>query len=62
MTSDAILVLQTLFTTIWRLFTSWHIPGTNVTPGAWAFFALNVVLVLRIGKRLFGSGYVSDDK
>lgn len=56
MTADALLVVQALFSTIWRLFTSWHIPGTNVTPGSWAFFALNVVLVLRIGKRLFGSG------
>lgn len=56
MTSDAILVLRSLFSTIWMLFTSWHIPGTNVTPGAWAFFALTFVLVLRIFKRLFGSG------
>lgn len=53
MTADALLVLQTLFTTIWRLFTSWRIPGTPVTPAAWAFFALTVVLVLKVFKRFF---------
>lgn len=53
MTADAILVVRTLFTTIWRLATSWHIPGTQVTPAAWGFFALTVILVLRIFKRFF---------
>lgn len=56
MTADTILVVQSLFTTIWSLFTSWHIPGTNVTPAAWALFALTAVLVLRIFRRVFGTG------
>lgn len=56
MAADSILVIRSLFTTIWSLFTSWHIPGTNVTPAAWAFFALTAVLVFRIFRRLFGSG------
>lgn len=62
MTADAILVVRVLFTSIWRLFTSWTIPGTNVTPATWAFFALNIVLVLRIAKRFFGSGDMGGDK
>ena len=38
MTDDAILVLDCLFQTIWRFFTSWHIPGTNVTPAVMFLF------------------------
>lgn len=40
MTDDAIAVLQCLFQTIWSLFTTWKIPGTNVTPAGWALFFL----------------------
>lgn len=54
MTGDAILVVQALFSMIWRLFTTWHIPGTNVTPASWAFFALSAVLVIRVCRMLFG--------
>lgn len=54
MTADAVLILQTLFGTIWRLFTSWYIPGTNVTPASWAFFALTVVLLIRVIRVLLG--------
>lgn len=39
MTNDAISVLVCLFSNIWRLFNSWFIPGTNVTP-AEAFFGI----------------------
>lgn len=39
MTDDSLLVLRCLFATIYRLFTSWYIPGTNVTP-AMAFFGI----------------------
>lgn len=53
MTQDAILVLQALFQMIWSLFTSWHIPGTNTTPAAWAMFMLFSVLILRVLRRFF---------
>lgn len=56
MTNDAILVLQCLFQTIWRLFTAWHIPGTQVTPAAMALFLLIAVLSLRFLFRLLGMG------
>lgn len=56
MTSDAILVIRTLFGSIWRLFTSWYIPGTNVTPASWHFLALTLVLVISILRILFGFG------
>lgn len=52
MTSDALLVLQTLFGMIWRLFTSWKIPGTGTTPAAWFLFVIMAVLSLRFLKTI----------
>lgn len=40
MTSDALLVVQCLFSTIWQLFTSWYIPGTDVTPAQLFLFLI----------------------
>lgn len=57
MTTDALMVLSVLFDTIWTLFTSWHIPGTRVTPAAWAFFVLGTVLAIKILKRLLLDHY-----
>ena len=37
MTNDALSVLVCIFNTIWRLFNSWYIPGTNVTPAVAMF-------------------------
>lgn len=55
MTADALLVVRFLFTTIWSFFTSWYIPGTNVTPAAMAFFLLASAVILKIVKvYLFG--------
>lgn len=56
MTSDALLVLQTVFVTIWTLFTSWTIPGTNTTPAEFSLFILVFALVLRTVKRLLNNG------
>lgn len=53
MTSDALIVLQTLFGSIWSLFTSWYYPGTRVTPAAWAFFVLGSVMLIKLLKYLF---------
>lgn len=52
MTSDAILVLGSLFGVIWRLFTSWYFPGTNVTPAVAFMFLLAAALGLRFIRRL----------
>lgn len=46
MTADALLVLQTLFKSIWMLFNSWYIPGTNVTPAAFFIFLLCARFIL----------------
>lgn len=56
MTNDAVLVLQCLFQTIWRLFTSWHIPGTNVTPAMFFFFLAAAGIGLTFVLRFLGIG------
>lgn len=54
MTDDALLVLQTLFQTIFSLFTSWHIPGTNVTPAVAFFGILFIAILFRVLSRVLG--------
>ena len=54
MTDDALLVLKTLFQTIFSLFTSWYIPGTNVTPAVAFFGILFISILFRVFSRLFG--------
>lgn len=47
MTDDAISVLNCLFQTIWSLFNSWCIPGTNVTPAGFFLFLISAGVGLR---------------
>lgn len=47
MSNDALLVLDCLFKTIWRLFTSWNFPGTNVTPAEMFLFLISSGIGLR---------------
>lgn len=55
MTADGVLVLRSIFTVIWKLFTSWYIPGTHTTPAAFAVFILVTGLILRSTKFLLGA-------
>lgn len=54
MTVNALAAVHMLFSTIWRLFTSWTFPGTNVTPASWIIFAFVLVVAVRFVKRLGG--------
>lgn len=56
MTSDALLIVQFLFTSIWRFFTSWYIPGTKITPAAMSFLLLASFFILRWIKQYFLGG------
>lgn len=61
MTSDALSFLSGVFEQIFSLFTSWHIPGTNVTPAMWFVFLLSVGVLFRfLGKLGFGKASVDD--
>lgn len=55
MTNDALICLGGVFSTIWRLFTSWTIPGTNgVTPAMAFLFILVAGMSLRFALRVLG--------
>lgn len=59
MSNDALMVVQTLFSVIWRIFTSWHIPGTNVTPAVMALFLASAGIGLRLLVRFFDANYAA---
>lgn len=54
MNADVFMGLWTFFGSVFSLFTSWHIPGTRVTPVGWALFCLNAVLCVKLVKGMFG--------
>lgn len=47
MTNDFRMAVSCIFTQFWRLFTSWYIPGTNVTPAEFALFILFTSVLFR---------------
>lgn len=47
MTSDFKAVVACLFETIWKLFTSWNVPGTNVSPAEMGLFFIAAGIGLR---------------
>lgn len=53
MSADALSLLNGLFSAFWRLFIGWYIPGTNVTPAAFAIAILFVWLLVRRLVRMF---------
>lgn len=54
MTNDAMSVVSTIFSTVFTLFNSWYIPGTNVTPAVAFFGILFITVLFRILSRIFG--------
>lgn len=53
MSRDAFTLLGGLFAQFWRLFNSWYIPGTRMTPAEMGFFLLAASVTLRFFTRLF---------
>lgn len=54
MSADVLYLLHGLFSALWTLFTGWYLPGTNVTPAAFALAILFIWLILRWIVRIFG--------
>ena len=54
MTNDALFVLRCIFEDIFSLFTSWYIPGTNVTPALMAVFIIIFVFAIRFIRQFIG--------
>ena len=55
MTADGLAVLKCLFGSVWSIFTSWHVPGTNVSPAMWMLFFVVASMGLRVFLRVLGS-------
>lgn len=55
MLQDAIDILSLVFSSIWKLFSSFWIPGTHTTPAEWAIFSLALVFLVRIVRSFFNS-------
>lgn len=53
-TEDGVLILKCIFQTIWRLFTSWCVPGTDVTPAEFILFLAFAGVSLRFFFRMIG--------
>lgn len=53
MSADALSLLGGLLSAVWSLFTGWHLPGTNVTPAAFALAILFIWLLVRRLVRMF---------
>lgn len=53
MSADALSLLGGLFSAVWELFTGWYLPGTNVTPAAFALAILFIWLLTRRLVRMF---------
>lgn len=56
MRSDVYVLMRGFFEQIWRLFTSWYIPGTHITPAALGFFYLALSFGVRLLRRYFMGG------
>lgn len=54
MTDDALSVVSLLFGSVFRLFNSWYIPGTNVTPAVALFGILFITVMFKIAGHVLG--------
>lgn len=52
MSNDVIQIITAPMAHIWRLFTGFHIPGTNITPAMVLFFVPFVSLIMKFVKDL----------
>lgn len=52
MTQEVRYIITSVFPQIWRLFTGFYIPGTNITPAMIIFFPAFVSLIMFFVKNL----------
>lgn len=53
-TSDFRLVLSALFSSAWRIVTSFHIPGTNMNVAEFVFACFMVVFAVKVVPKFLG--------
>lgn len=52
--SDFLLVLSAVFSSGWKIVTSFHIPGTNMNVAEFVFACFMVVFVVKVVPRILG--------
>ena len=52
--SDFLLVLSALFSSAWKIITSFHIPGTNINVAEFSFACMMVVFVIKVVPAILG--------
>lgn len=55
MTVESANFLVGFFAHIWNLYNGWKLPGTDVTPIAWALFLVMVVIFIKSLKRILNT-------
>lgn len=59
--SDFLLVVATIFSSGWRIFTSFQIPGTNINVAEFVFACFMVVFVIKIVPVFLGFSSIFHD-
>lgn len=54
MTSNGLEIVTCIFSNAWKLFNSWHIPGTNVSPAMWFVFLLVIPMGIKMVLGILG--------
>lgn len=62
MTNNFFMALQWWMQSAWRLFTSFYIPGTNVTPASMILFGAAAIVGIRFIKHIFFTGGSNSEK
>lgn len=60
MTADGQAFIQWFFSSIWRFFTDWKIPGTDMTPASWFMFLIVAGLVLTLITKFLGLSWFTN--
>lgn len=61
MTGEVFTFLKGVIAQFWLLFTSWYVPGTNITVGGWLLFLLSAGAFFRFLCKLGFGSFSFDD-
>ena len=58
--SDFLVIVATLFSTGWKIVTSFQIPGTNINVAEFVFACFMVVFVIKVVPKILGFSSISE--
>lgn len=62
MLENTLTIITFIFTRIWKLFSGWYIPGTNVTPANLFLLIIFAAIVIRFVKRILADNWHNNKK